>query len=388
LLRDADVRNHRIGSAQGPLFQPFRHGPVTLRNRIVMAPMTRCFSPGGVPGPEVADYYRRRAEGGVGLIVTEGTFIPHDGAANENNVPRFYGEDALAGWVEVVNQVHAAGARIMPQLWHVGLIIKAQLEGIYASGAKLEARQVGPSGLAGGMGIALEKMASPMLQDQIDAVVDAYGMAAASAHRLGFDGVELHGAHGYLIDQFFWDRTNHRTDRYGGPIANRARFGAEIVREIRRRTDPHFPIVMRISQWKQHDYNARMLHSPAELAALLEPLVDAGVDLFHCSQRRFWEPEFEGSDLNLAGWTKRLSGKPTITVGSVGLETEVVATTFGATSKTARIERLIEMLARNDFDLVAVGRALIVDHDWPEKVRHDRWDQLHPYSAEVLKSLA
>src|SRR5208283_1155497 len=110
------------------LFRPLDYKGLHLSNRIVMAPMTRCFSPGGVPGADVAAYYRRRAESGVGLIVTEGTWIPHHAASNEENAPRFYGDDALAGWRHVVAEVHAAGGKIMPQLWHTGLTRRPVLE--------------------------------------------------------------------------------------------------------------------------------------------------------------------------------------------------------------------------------------------------------------------
>src|SRR5438067_7004634 len=103
-----------------PLFRPFVLHDLTLDNRIVMAPMTRSSSPGGVPTEAVAAYYRRRAEGGVGLIVTEGTWVPHPSAGFNDRVPRISGDDALAGWRRVVEEVHAAGGRIFPQLWHVG----------------------------------------------------------------------------------------------------------------------------------------------------------------------------------------------------------------------------------------------------------------------------
>src|ERR1700743_3109152 len=102
------------------LFQPLQIGALRLKNRIVMAPMTRYMSPGGVPGENVAAYYRRRAEGGTGLIISEGTWIPHPTASNDDKVPRFHGDDALAGWKRVVDEVHAAGAKMFPQLWHVG----------------------------------------------------------------------------------------------------------------------------------------------------------------------------------------------------------------------------------------------------------------------------
>src|ERR1019366_3011802 len=135
----------------------------------------------------------------------------------------------------------------------------------------------------------------------INDVTRAFGEAAASAQRLGFDGVEIHGAHGYLLDQFFWHVTNRRTDGYGGDLPARTRFAVEVIREIRSRVTADFPVCLRYSQWKLQDYNAKLANSPNELERFLAPLTDAGVDLFHCSQRRIWEPEFEGSSLNLAG---------------------------------------------------------------------------------------
>src|SRR5260370_12618835 len=119
----------KISDSLEILFKPTRIGGLELNNRIAMAPMTRAMSPGGVPDENVARYYRRRAEGGVGLIITEGTFIPHPSAGHDENAPRIYGDDALKGWRHVVEQVHDAGARIFAQLWHVSLIRKPQVEG-------------------------------------------------------------------------------------------------------------------------------------------------------------------------------------------------------------------------------------------------------------------
>ncbi len=377
-------------STLAPLLTPFTAGGLRLRNRIVMAPMTRCCSPAGVPGADVAAYYRRRAEHEVGLIVTEGTWIPHASASNEANAPDFFGEAALAGWKRVCDEVHAAGAKIVPQLWHVGLTLKPVLQNIYDeqhATRGIEPRHFGPSGIAGGFGYSNEPGHRVMTQADIDAVIDAYATAAAHARRLGFDGVELHAAHGYLIDQFFWHETNRRADAYGDSLANRARFGAEIVAEIRRRTAPDFPVILRISQWKQHDFGAQVVASPVELGQWLAPLVDAGVDLFHCSQRRYWEPAFAGSDLNLAGWAKQVTGKPTITVGSVTLEKDLWETVAGDVSARHGVERLIAMLERGDFDLVAVGRALIADPDWIARMRAGGHGALTPYSVGMLAEL-
>jgi len=358
------------------LFRPFTVKNLTLANRIVMAPMTRSKSPGGIPGENVAAYYRRRAEGGVGLIVTEGTYINHPGAGFFPDVPHFHGEQPLAGWRRVLESVHAAGGRIFSQLWHCGLSAPA--------GVKLGPGAVGPSGLTK----PGERVTDPMTQQQIDEIVRAYGDAAADAQRLGFDGIEIHGAHEYLIDQFFWQATNQRTDAYGGDLVARTRFAVEVIREVRSRVRPEFPVCLRFSQWKSADFAAKLARTPAELERFLEPLTAAGIDIFHCSQRRFWDPEFDGSPLNLAGWTKKLSGKPTITVGSITLDHEFTRSFRTTdTAATTGIDDLIERLEREEFDLAAVGRSLIVNPGWPAVIRRGAIDELKPFQRDVLAEL-
>jgi 2,4-dienoyl-CoA reductase-like NADH-dependent reductase (Old Yellow Enzyme family) len=369
------------------LFEPFLLNQVSIANRIVMAPMTRNHSPEGVPGDDVAAYYRRRAEGGVGLILTEGTAPNHPQAKNMPSVPHMYGAEALAGWGRVVSRVHAAGAKIFSQLWHVGAV-----EGP-GGPWRLPVSPISPSGLLK----PDTKVGEPMTQADIDATIEAYAQGAEAAERVGFDGVEIHGAHGYLIDEFFWDGTNRRQDRYGGDLPERTRFAVEVIRECRRRAGPNFPILLRFSQWKGQDYEARLVTTPQELSRFLEPLTAAGLDGFDCSTRRFWEPEFAGSDLNLAGWTKKITGKPTITVGSVSLNVDFLASFRGVADpssepggtarRAAHMDRLLEMLARGDFDLVAVGRALLADPAWAAKVRDGQPSELHPFTPEVLKTL-
>lgn len=364
-----------------PLFQPFRLGSLQLSNRVVMAPMTRSFSPGGVPNAAVVDYYRRRAAGAVGLIITEGTTVNHPAANGYPQVPRFHGEDALAGWKQVVEAVHGEGGKIVPQLWHVGSVRRPGIE------PDPSVPGYGPTGI---IEDGVEQVRE-MSQSDIDAVVAAFAQAARDARAIGMDGVEIHGAHGYLIDQFFWAGSNQRSDQYGGSPANRSRFAVEVIRAVRAAVGADFPIIFRFSQWKLQDYNARLVQTPEELAAFLEPLSAAGVDIFHCSTRRFWEPEFPGSPLNLAGWTRQLTGKPTITVGSVGLDGSEFTAFFGNTREVAQpsaLDGLLERLQREEFDLVAVGRALLVDPQWALKVREGRQAEILPFSREALASLA
>lgn len=362
------------------LFEDFACRSLKLRNRIVMAPMTRYFCPGGVPTRAVADYYRRRAAGGAGLIITEGTSVDRPAARNHPDIPRFHGSDALRAWGEVRAAVHDAGGSIAPQLWHVGaapdIVDKAEMP----TPAESPSGVYGPGVARGGI----------MSGRDIENTIAAFAAAARDAQRLGFDCIELHAAHGYLFDQFLWQPTNSRKDRYGGAtIAERNRFGLEVVKAIRATVGGDFAIIMRVSQWKAQDFHARIAATPAELEQWLVPLAEAGVDIFHCSQRRFWESEFPGSNLNLAGWAKKVTGKATVTVGSVGLNGDFFSWMRGETEATvSSLDNLVERLERGEFDLVAVGRALLGDPDWPFKLAggHDR--DIKAFDASLLRTLA
>lgn len=364
------------------LLRPYRLNALDLPNRLVMAPMTRSFSPGGVPGADVAAYYRRRAEGGVGLIITEATAIDRPSAVNEPDVPHFHGAAALAGWKTVVDEVHAGGGRIMPQLWHAGQK-RSNLGRQWTPPVPYES----PSGLS----LTGEAVGRPMSEADVADTIDAFARAAADAERLGFDGVEVHGGHGYLVNQFFFDDLNRRGDRYGGAtLVERARFAVEILSAIRRVVSPGFPVVFRLSQWKPQDFNVRLADSPAALERLLQVLVAAGADAFHLSQRRFWEPAFPEWDpqRNFAGWAKKLTGVTAITVGSVGLSGDVYETFAGQSFHAVSIEPMLERLERGEFDLVAVGRPLLQDARWLEKVRQGRGAELADFTPQALSWLS
>lgn len=364
------------------LFQPFTVKSLTLKNRIVMAPMTRAFAPEGVPGDNVAAYYRRRAEADVGLILSEGTVIDRPAARNDPGIPFFHGKAALAGWQHVIDEVHAAGGKMGPQLWHVGSVASPMTTWEPEAGIE------GPSGLAA-PGAPRGKA---MSDEDIADTIAAFARAAADSKRLGFDTFEIHGAHGYLIDQFFWSGTNLRADKFGGTtLAERSRFAAEVLKAMRAAVGPDYPIILRVSQWKQQDYTVKLAKTPAAMTEWLAPLVEAGADVLHCSQRRFWEPEFpevDGEDgLNFAGWAKKLTGAATISVGSVGLSADMVASFSGEASSPVGLEKLVQRLERDEFDLIAVGRALLSDPSWVTKVRSHDTAGMKDFSAAALAEL-
>ncbi len=363
------------------LFQPFTLKSLELKNRIVMAPMTRGFAVDGVIGQTQADYYHRRAEGQVGLILTEGTVVDRPSSRNEAGIPYFHGP-SLDGWAEVVRQVHQAGGKIAPQLWHVGAVKSMSTQ--FEPDAPFES----PSGLFQ----PGEPRGVTMTEEDIADTVAAFARAAGESRRLGFDCTEIHGAHGYLIDQFFWAGTNLRQDSWGGQtLKERSRFAVEMVKAIKATTGEDHPLILRVSQWKQQDFAARLALTPAEMEDWLSPLVDAGVDMLHCSQRRFWEPEFPEIDgengLNFAGWAKKLTGAATISVGSVGLNADFIGVFSGVSAEPTGLDKLIERMERDEFDLIAVGRALITEPNWVELVRAGQFDRMHTFTPAALGEL-
>ncbi len=353
------------GNGSSPLFRPLRLRSLELRNRLVMSPMTRASSPGGVPGADVADYYRRRAEGGTGLLITEGVAIDHPAAVENPSVPHMHGGAALDGWRRVVDRVHAAGGRIVPQLWHVGPLWGAMGRPDPAI------TPMRPSGLWGTPGVTSypDKLVArytpatePMSEQDIDDVLRAYVRSARHAVDAGFDGIAIHGGHGYLLDAFMWADTNRRTDRWGGSLEARAAFPAAVVAAIRAEIGEDLPIFYRFSQHKQQDYKARIADTPEELGVLLGALVDAGVDVLDASIRRFDAPAFEGDPMSLAGWAKRLTGAHSMAVGSVGLgKTLREGRAAGSIPTEDNRAELFRRLESGEFDLIAAGRMHLAD---------------------------
>ncbi|MBU6266394.1 MAG: 12-oxophytodienoate reductase [Sphingomonadales bacterium] len=367
------------------LFTPFQIGGHTLPNRIVFPPMGLEVCEDGVPSDEAAEYYARRAEGGASLVITEGVYIDHPSSGDNPLLGRWSGQAAFDGWRHVATKVHEKGGLTVPELWHVGLIYRGpDLMTGKDVDFRAELGQVSPSGfIAPG-----KQVCDGMTEAQIAEVIASYARGTAKAVELGYDGIELHGAHGYLIDQFLWAALNRRSDRYGGSPRARGQFLADIVTACRAELKPGMPLIVRISNWKMVDFAARLAETPGELEELLAPAVDAGVDLFDCSQRRFWEPCFEdGTDLNMAGWVKKVTGVPSCTIGSVGLDSDFFTNLAEGKQSDLNLKTLDELMRRfdrGDFDLVAVGRAMIAEPDWPRLVQAGRLDQLKPFTPKAL----
>ena len=215
------------------LFSPFKAGDLQLANRIVMAPLTRNRAPGAIPTPLMAEYYTQRAS--AGLLITEATAITQQGQGY-SDVPGLYGTEQLDGWKRVTSSVHAAGGKIVVQLWHVGRVSHTDLQ-------EGGAQPVAPSAITANTKTVLIKDGVPtfvptsapraLRAQELPGIVHTFQAAARNAvETVGFDGVEIHGANGYLLDQFLKDGSNRRTDDYGGSIENRARLLLEVVRAV------------------------------------------------------------------------------------------------------------------------------------------------------------
>lgn len=214
------------------LFDPVTAGDLHLANRIVMAPLTRNRAPDAIPTPLMAEYYAQRAS--AGLLITEATAICHQGQGYAD-VPGLYGIEQLDGWKRVTKAVHELGGTIVTQLWHVGRVSHVELQPHYQ-------KPVAPSAIRAHTKTVLLKDGVPTFVDtsepraldaeEIPGIVQAYRHAAQNATSAGFDGVEIHAANGYLIDQFLKTGANHRTDDYGGSITNRARLLLEVVAAV------------------------------------------------------------------------------------------------------------------------------------------------------------
>lgn len=250
---------------------------------------------------------------------------------------------------------------------------------------KQRPRRVGPSGITASGAAAGDTLDERGIAD--------FAAATVAASKAGFDGVEIHGAHGYLPDQFLWARTNCRRDGYGA--GERTRFVAELVRACKAAAGSDFPIILRLSRWKSFDYAARLADTSTELEQLLQLIVAAGVDAIHCSTRRFWEPGFAGDPLTLAGWMRRIGGVPVIAVGSVTLEADFkqgkVEATCGIADSAPRggdVEAVARLIVAGEFDMIAVGPALIANPDSAMLVCENRLDALQPFNRELLATLA
>lgn len=333
------------------LFTPFRLGSLTLPNRIALAPMTRTSAEAsGLANDRMVRYYTRFAEGGFGLIITEGTYPDLAHSQAYANQPGIADEQQAASWKPVVEAVHRGGGRIICQLMHAGALMQHNRfvrEAVAPSAVKPKGKQLEEHGGSGKFAVPRE-----ISREEIDIVVEHFASAALRAKQAGFDGVEVHAANGYLLDQFLTEETNRRQDAYGGSTENRVRLTARVLEAIRQAVGPEFVVGVRISQSKVNDFDHKWRNGEADARIIFDAMAAAKADYIHTTEYKAYLPAFAGGGPTLAALAKTYGGLPVIANGKLG-----------------EPERAERMLAEGDADLVAIGTSALVNPDWPRKVK-------------------
>ncbi|MEV6041818.1 NADH:flavin oxidoreductase [Nonomuraea sp. NPDC052116] len=341
-----------MNDIQHPALRPDRIGELHLANRLAVSPMTRVSAAAdGTPTAEMADYYAAFARGGFSLVLTEGTYTDTRYSQSYANQPGLVTDDHEAAWRDVVGHVHDAGAPMILQLMHAGALSQGNRyrDDTAAPSAVLPRGQKMPE--YGGYGPWPTPRA--MSQDDIDQVVHGFVTSAVRARRAGFDGVEVHGANGYLVDQFLTDYTNQRGDRYGGTVANRVRLAAEIVSAIRAAVGPRFCVGIRLSQGKVNDFTHRWAGGSREAEIIFATLAEAGASYLHiASEGRDWVE------------TATLDGQVTIT----GLARKVTGLPVLANGGMHDLDRAAMVLQDGHADVLTLGRGALANPDFPRRL--------------------
>lgn len=331
-----------------PLLAPIELGGLALANRLAVAPMSRVSTHGdGVPTENMAAYYAEYARGGFGLVIAEGTYIDHAHSQAYPNQPAIVTERQVRGWACVAEAVHADGAPIFLQLMHAGALVQGnhhRAEAIAPSAVQPKGRMLRGYGGPGGP----YAMPREMTRADIEQTIAAFAASAARARAAGFDGVEVHAANGYLLDQFITPYTNLRGDEYGGSPANRARLVVEVVQAIHGAAGAGFPVGIRVSQLKVNDVEHRW--TAEEARALFGALAHAAPAYIHVAAEGAPWPEISylAPGLSITRIARETAGVPVIANG--GLHDAELAG---------------RLLRAGDADLVSLGHAAIANPDWP-----------------------
>lgn len=334
-----------------PLWSPIRIGSTQLSNRVALAPMTRISATvDGLVTQKMLSYYEAFAHGGFALLITEGIYPDTAYSQGYLHQPGLATEEQARSWAAAVDAVHAAGSTIFAQLMHAGS---------QAQGSRFVDSTIGPSAIAPKgeqlgfyRGHGPYRVPAEISPAQMDEVRQNFARAAQRAKDAGFDGVEIHGANGYLLDQFLTDYLNQRTDEYGGSPENRVRFPAEICRAVRAAVGPDMTVGIRISQSKVSDHDHRWAGGVEEAEVIFSTVAATGIDFVHTTEYRAYAPAFDEGGLSLAALAKQHSGLPVIANGHLD------------DPQTA-----VSMLSDGAADVVALGKAALANRDWPERVR-------------------
>lgn len=331
------------------LYTPATIGNVVLKNRIAVAPMTRTSaSADGLATDDMARYYARFARGGHSLVITEGVYPDLLYSQGYLNQPGIANEPQAAAWRKVVDAVHAQGGKIFIQLMHAG----ALSQGNHWARETVAPSVVQPVGAQLGFyrGEGPYPLPKELALDDIARVIQAFAAAAGRAKAAGFDGVEIHGANGYLLDQFLTRHTNQRADQYGGATQHRVRLLVEVSQAVRRQVGKDYTVGMRISQGKVNDYEHKWADGEQDAKIIFESLATAGLDYIHTTEFDASAPAFAEGE-SLAALARRYGNLPVIANGQLGQHDKAAA-----------------LVERGDATVVTLGKTALANPDWPLRI--------------------
>jgi 2,4-dienoyl-CoA reductase-like NADH-dependent reductase (Old Yellow Enzyme family) len=334
------------------LFETITIGNTTLDNRIGVAPMTRISAtPEGLVTDQMVSYYTSFARGGFGLIITEGTYIDDKYSQTYFDQPGIAYDEQAEAWKKIVDSVHQAGAKIFMQLQHTGSL---------SQGNRFARETIAPSAiqpkgeqLTFYLGEGPFQTPREATTEEITEVVTGFVNAAKRAQSAGFDGIEIHGANGYLLDGFLTDYTNQRTDEYGGSTKNRVRLLVEVSKAVREAVGKEFAIGIRISQAKVNDNTHKWAGKEQDAEIIFGQLGQAGLDYLHVTEYEAWKPAFDTSEASLASLAKKYGRVPVIANGHL--------------EDPERARKIIE---NGEADVVTLGKGALANHDWVNKVKN------------------
>jgi 2,4-dienoyl-CoA reductase-like NADH-dependent reductase (Old Yellow Enzyme family) len=353
-----------------PALGEIRIGHFDLTNRLVVAPMSRVSAaPDGTPTPEMAGYYGRFARGGFGMVIAEGTYTDAVHSQGYLNQPGLATDRHIEGWRQVTDTVHAAGTPMVAQLMHAGAL---------SQGNSYAAEAIAPSAVAP-IGQMLEEYGGSgrwpvpreMAVADIDLAVAGFAAAAERAKVAGFDGVEVHAANGYLLDQFLTVYTNTRNDEYGGSVANRVRLTARVVTEVRHRVGTDFLIGVRLSQTKVNDLAYRWPGAAQDAEVIFSAVADAGADYLHIASegRNFIDTARFLDGRTITAVAKQVTGLPVIANGGMH-----------------DLGQAADVLDAGHADLLSIGRGALANPDLPTRLADGA--ELHPFDDAMLSPIA
>ncbi|PLT32121.1 NADH:flavin oxidoreductase [Bacillus sp. V5-8f] len=361
------------------LFETITVGKTSLKNRVGVAPMTRTSaSPEGLATDQMVSYYTKFARGGFGLIITEGVYPDGKYGQGYLNQPGIINDEQVEAWKKVIDSVQREGGKIFIQLMHAGAL---------SQGNRFNKDTLGPSavqpkgeqlGIYGGEGAF--PMPKEATKEDIADIIEGFASAAVRSKQAGFDGIEIHGANGYILDQFLTDYTNQRTDEYGGSTGNRVRLLVEVSKAVREAVGNEMTVGIRISQGKVNDHHHKWAGKAKDAEVIFGQLGNAGLDFIHVTEYEAWQPAFP-------------EGEGTTALDSAfddnGATLAALAKKYGKLPVIANgylhdPQRATEIIEKGEADIVTIGRGALANGDWANKVKNN--GPLKEFVAEEILS--